>query len=221
MTAFFVFGSCSVNRLMRFLNEAEYEQEAKPMLRQVFIDDDPYGAIFVPHVEDKKIIYGRYAEFFSPLSDAIVKAAVNLGDEGFYYTAIWLSETEPVRHCYISFAEFNLPYEQRNEEDWEKIEPFHWLEHAVYSPSGQWGIIFAHEHHALIAGTKEMMEAIRGAISDLDFEEQIHDFIKHWQYYNSNGFHTGWISALLTQLCGKQKAQDLLNRYDMKPLRQL
>ena len=206
---------------MRFLSEVEYEREAKPILRRVFIDDDPYGAIFVPQAEAKKIIYGRYAEFFPPLSDAVVSAAANLGDEGFYHTAIWLSETEPVRHCDISFAEFNQPYEQRNDEDWDKIESFDLLENVVYSPSGQWGAIFAHEHHALIAGTEDMMETIKNIVPDLDFEEQIHDFIKHWQYYNSNGFHTEWILALLTQLCGKQKAQSLLDLYDMKPMRRL
>ncbi|MEM7758681.1 MAG: hypothetical protein AAF298_11220 [Cyanobacteria bacterium P01_A01_bin.40] len=206
---------------MRFLSEAEYRQEAKPMLRKVFVDDDPYGAIFVPEVPEKRIIYGRYAEPFPPLMDGIIKGAMELGDKGFYHTAIWLSKTEPVRHCYISFAEYNLPWKEQNEKEWAAIEMFHCLENAVYSPSGKWGCIFAHEHHSLIAGTKEMMNAIQETIPDLDFEKQIHDFITHWQYYNYNGFHTSWILALLTQLCGGEQAQTLLDKYNMKPLRKL
>lgn len=205
---------------MRFLSEQEYLQEAEPMLRQLFIHDDPYGAIFAPEVKEKRIMWGTYAEDFdAPLSDGIIKAAIAMGDKGFYHTAIWLSETE-ARHYYMSFAEFEH-WQNISDEDWKQIASFPWLENVVYSPSGQWGIMFSHEHYALIAGTNETMQAIQKAIPNLDFESQIHDFIKHWQYYNSNGFHTHWILALLTQCCGKQKAQDLLDRYDMKPMRKL
>ena len=56
------------------------------------------------------------------------------------------------------------------------------------------------------------------ALPDLDFELQIHNFIQHWQYYNSSGYHTRWILALLTQVCGEQKAWDLLKQHDMKPI---
>ena len=67
--------------------------------------------------------------------------------------------------------------------------------------------------HGLIAGNKEFMRSIELSIPNLNFEQQIHNFLDYWSYYASNSYHTACIFSLLIQVCGEEKAKQLLEQY--------
>lgn len=42
---------------MHILTNEQYEREAKPILRKIFVDGDPYRESFLPHITQKVILY--------------------------------------------------------------------------------------------------------------------------------------------------------------------
>ena len=199
---------------MQFFSEAEYSQKIEPVLRKIFTEDHAFGDVFAEAMPEKRIICSNKfnTDFSFPLSDAVIQAAERLGDRGFYWTA--MLQQEP-RHCYLSFDEFNLPAEQLNQKDKNILDSFDVWDYVIYSPSGQWGFMISRDDgkHGLIAGNKEFMRSIELSIPNLNFEQQIYNFLDYWSYYASNSYHTTWIFPLLTQVCGQEKARQLLEKY--------
>ena len=202
---------------MQFFSETEYSRKIEPLLRKVFTEDNAYGGVFAEAMTEKRIICSNKldTDFSPPLSDAIIQAAERLGDKGFYWTV--MLQQEP-RHCYLSFDEFNLPIEQLDRENEEILYSFDIWDYVIYSPSGQWGFMISRDDgkHGLIAGNHEFMRSIELSIPDFNFEQQIHNFLYYWSYYASNSYHATWILPLLTQVCGEEKAEKLLEQYKMQ-----
>ena len=201
---------------MQFFSETEYLQKIEPVLRNIFIEDEAFGGVFVEAMTEKRIVCSKklYTDFSFPFSDAIIQAAKRLGDKGFYWTV--MLQQEP-RHCYLTFDEFEL-LEEENLKREDILDSFDDWSYIIYSPSGQWGFMISRDDgkHGLIAGNKEFMRSIELSIPDFSFEQQIHNFLDYWSYYASNSYHTTWIFPLLTQVCGQEKARQLLEKYKMR-----
>ena len=95
---------------MESLTEAEYLSEAEPKLRQVFVHDDPFTHPFMPSVAGLIIAPYKYI-IEPPLTDAVIKAASSIGDQGCYLSLLWRNKdgTEPA-HWYIPLSEFHDAY---------------------------------------------------------------------------------------------------------------
>lgn len=194
---------------MRVLTEAEFQSEAEPLVRQVFINDDSFGQPFAPNVPVRIIIYEYFYCIEPPLLDAVVVAASSLGDQGFYFSSLWRPREKVTNdpypyHWYIPWADVS------HYRDGSDIFGAIISASVLYSPQGKWGIMTSHEHYGLLGGTQEFVDGVRQLVPDLD--EQIYGFLEYWQncktYYK--GAKTDWIPGLLTQVYGEQTAQKLL-----------
>jgi hypothetical protein len=67
------------------------------------------------------------------------------------------------------------------------------LENALYSTSGQWGVILSAEDHAVVGGSKEFMTAFKNSYPQwsLDLEA----FASYWsEYGKSRNTDVTWLS---------------------------
>ncbi len=160
---------------------SEYKEKIEPKLRQIFTENNAFDGVFAKEVLERKILCDDEVDtdFFPLLSDAIMEAATKLGDKGFYLTAMLLEEP---RHCYLSFSEFNLLFEDSNQENWDIFENLTIWDYVVYASSSQWGVMISRNDgkHGLIGGSKDFIATIERSLSTLNFEQQIHNFLNYW-----------------------------------------
>ncbi|MEC4853420.1 MAG: hypothetical protein SAJ12_20765, partial [Jaaginema sp. PMC 1079.18] len=109
-------------------------------------------------------------------------------------------------HFYIPFSEINLYYSYENFPDdlkWISLS-----ENILFSPSGKWGVITSHEHHALIGGTQEFIDRIIANIPEI--QNQVYEFLEFWKYHKSSGIDVGWMRPLIEHIYGQEKACRIL-----------
>jgi hypothetical protein len=195
---------------MRIVSHEEYLTKVEPILRKVFVGDDPFEPSFAPNIQGRRIIYRYKYSIDPPFTDALIEAASKLGDEGCYISTLWRPSHEPW-HWYIPFSEFNSAYvEHRKEFDEFDIWLIYSGENILYSPQGKWGIMFSHESHALLGGPQEFIEEIQKTVPDLDL--QVCEFLKFWKYCKDNysSAETAWLPEVLAQVYGQENAEKML-----------
>ena len=94
---------------MHALTEAEFRLQAEPILRRVFVNDNPFGQPFSPSIAARRMIYPCECYVDQPLIDAVIAAAAITGDTGCYLSLLWQHPDRP-NHCYIPFSEFSEAY---------------------------------------------------------------------------------------------------------------
>ena len=194
------------------LTEEQFKAEAEPILRQVFVNDDPFEFPFSPNIQGRRIIFPHQGKIERPLIEAIVNAASNLGDTGCYFTQLWPSP-DRVNHCYISLSEFLDTYSappgspklislQTNMEILS--------ENVLYSAQGTWGVMLSHEYHGMLGGPPEFIEEIRRDIPDLD--QQVYLFLNRFQSFKAAGMKLTleWLPGLLTHVYGEEATEKML-----------
>lgn len=197
---------------MYALTDEQYRVEAKPLLRQVFVNDDPFNHPFSSRVTARRIIYpcSNYVE--QPLIDAVIAAAFKIGDIGCYISLIW-SNPDSTVHAYVPLSDFleaytGPPGPQRIE---VKLNMDIISENIIYSDTGRWGIMLSHEYNGLLGGTPEFIELVQAAIPDLDL--QVYGFLRRLQGFKSDrplSVTLNWLPGLLTHVYGSEIAEKLL-----------
>jgi hypothetical protein len=210
---------------MKVLTESEYELVAKPALRNVFKENDPFSNAFASTIPVRKILYRFKYELDSLTCAALISAASSVGDSGCYFSLLGEQESgswNPIeldacpKHCYIPFSIFPSIYMQKEHTDYSLISFFFVLEHVIYSPSGQWGIMFSHEGHCLLGCVSQFMEQFSSFIPDLD--DQIEQFLEFWKSCKDNelpGLDLDWLPALLEGTYGQEIAYALLRQFKL------
>ena len=193
---------------MQTLTEAEYLSQAEPKLRQVFVHDDPFTRPFMSGVAERLIV-APYKYFIEPpLTDAVIKAASSIGDQGCYLSLLWRNKdgTEPA-HWYIPLSEFHDAY--FGDETSSRIACensfFGLSESAIYSSQGRWGIIVTHEWFGLLGGTPEFISAIRSSVPNI--EQQVLKFLEHIKHCKESygaGATLDWVRPLLIHVYGEE-----------------
>jgi hypothetical protein len=69
---------------MHTLTEDEFNLEAEPFIRKIFVHDNPFKEPFSSQVIGRTIIYPCEDENDYLLIEALISAAINLGDTGCY-----------------------------------------------------------------------------------------------------------------------------------------
>src|SRR5207247_7475531 len=68
------------------------------------------------------------------------------------------------------------------------------LENALYSPSGQWGVLISHEQHALVAGTAAFVSALRACYPN--WRSDVKRLRERWR----NNDRSGWVGPVLARV---------------------
>ncbi|MBD2092132.1 hypothetical protein H6F67_19980 [Microcoleus sp. FACHB-1515] len=205
---------------MRTLTEAEYQIEAEPHLRKIFIHDDAFQQPFAFGISDRLIIFPYKYSIEPPLTEAIVAAAASLGEKNCYFSILWRwqdpQQTKAIEpsHWQISLTEFHAAYV--GDENClpliaSRQSSFNLLEGAIYSGRGTWGIMVTHESFGLLGGTSEFMQAVRSFMPNID--QQVLDFLSYIkeckQGYGKDGSFA-WVRSLLTHVYGAENVNLLL-----------
>jgi hypothetical protein len=194
------------NHQIRLLTEVEFQTEAEPRLREVFVNDDPYDQPFSPGVQIRKILYEFWYELEPPLLEAIVTAASSQGDQGFYVSILDRPKVKAQNRPYHWYVPFSRIKAYRS-----LVGP---LQNVIYSPNGRWGIMASDEHHALLGGPSAFVETIQQSIPDLD--HHVYEFLDAWCYNRANyGSTLDWLPGLLRHVYGRETAERLLRETNL------
>ena len=204
---------------MHILTEAEFHLEAEPFLRKIFVHDNPFKEPFSSQVIGRIIIYPCDGENDLLLIDALINAAVNLGDTGSYISLLPTGyPSDQISHCYISLSEFLEGYAGTEEDrligSRLGINPYT-SDSVIYSAQGKWGLMKSHESFGLLGGSPEFIEEIRGAVQDLDkqvygFFERLRLLLVDCDVNPPDITRNKWLPTLLTHVYGSQVAEKLL-----------
>jgi hypothetical protein len=199
------------------LSEERFLAEAAPALHRIFVHEDPFDQPFASTAEERRLLYpvdcvlGRRQ---TQLLDIIISSAKAVGDSGCYLSITWRpapqDQDEPY-HWYFHVSEIDEYRGLKKRREHESLYYAYILEHVLYSPSGQWGIMISLESHALLGCSSVFLSSMHRAIPGFDDLKQILPFLSDWKYYaTKRGADVSWIPGLLTQTYGAQTAQQLL-----------
>lgn len=204
---------------MHTLTEDEFNLEAEPFLRKIFVHDNPFKEPFSSQVIGRTIIYPCNGIIESPLLEALIRVAVDLGDTGCYISLISTGYPEyGPAHCYIPLSEFLGGYSGTEEDRLIGprlgINPYT-LDSVIYSSQGKWGLMRSHERFGLLGGSPEFIEEIRGSVPDLD--NQVYGFFERLRLLlwdcgvnPPDITRNKWLPMLLTHVYGAEVAEKLL-----------
>jgi hypothetical protein len=211
---------------MHPLTEPQFRQEAEPMLRKVFVNDNQFGQPFAPNVLGRIIIYPCNGYIESPLIDAIVATAQKFGDTGCYISLLPTKYPYGHNNCYVPLPEFLSFYAGTAEEDIQKRLSLdmdvYSLDLVIYSSSGKWGVMTSHERHGLLGGSKEFISEIRADVPNLD--QQVYGFLERLRLLLvATGRNppdvtvNKGLSGLLAHVYGQQEGKRILQQFQNTP----
>lgn len=194
---------------MEALSEREFQLQAKPMLRKIFIADDPYNESFAEGIQNRKILFEHCSyEMKPPLLTAIISAASARAEIGFFVSILDRPSEDKQHqpyHWYIPFSEIHTYH--------SLVGP---LQNVAYSPAGSWGMMFSDEDHSLFGGLPDIIDTVQQMVPNLD--RQVLDFLKAWEDYSYHyGSNVEWIPRLLNHVYGEEQAAELLHSWKPNP----
>lgn len=196
---------------MDILTKAQYEAEAEPILRKVFVNDDPFDNTFSPNITERLILYRcePYLEF--NLIEGLITGASYLGDTHCYLRNLSSSidpETKIIepQNYYMLLSEL---YEEQVGAGLN-IDFSFWIDYVIYSPQGTWGLMISHESHGMLGGSPKFINKIREFEPTLD--NQIELFLQKFQSIKRHipGARLEWLPGLLTHVYGQVIAEKML-----------
>ena len=190
-----------MEKVMEALSEQEFRERAEQAFRSIFISDDPFGKPFNPHIEYKLLLFDYRWALSDPWIEPIGKAIRDMGEDGFYVTALYRPKGDAQSRPYHWYVPIN------------EIDQYgsliHSQQNAIYSCLGKWGIICSDEDHALVGGPRILIEMIQKSVIDID--KRVQEFIKLWLYYHDqNQVRIDWLPGLLAHIYGNDDARRLL-----------
>jgi hypothetical protein len=211
---------------MRILTECEYQFEAEPFLRMVFTSDNPFAEPFNQKVEARRLIFDYHYELESPLADAIIESAINLGEGECYMSDLWRGPGTNINgekiyspeHWHMSLKEFEVIYLGKGGfaefKDFDLGDVFS-SEHVIYSTKGEWGVMMSHERFGLLGGSSEFIAKIEELFPELN--NQVYGFLDYFRYFKNNYAQATleWIPPLMSHVYGIERATSLLQEFDL------
>ena len=190
---------------MYTFTEAEYKKEVEPILRKVFLEDDPYSSTFSKTITERLIVFPCENYLESQLVEGLMAAASDLGEKNCFFTDLWL-DTDKINYYLLSLSEFqeeqtglscNIDLDMR-------------IMYITYSEKGTWGLMKSDECHGLLGGSARFINKVREFVPNLD--NQVYLFLKKLQSlkrYNP-GAKLEWVPGLFTHVYGQKTADNLL-----------
>jgi hypothetical protein len=166
-------------------------RELKSSYERIFLSTSPFDHMYQYHIAEKMIVFPIDGTHLTEDKyHALVQAAAFINDTAFYVSEIEMPEG------------FDRPYDPERATHWKSSAACPYaayrnttivLENALYSPSGQWGVILSAEDHAVVGGSREFMAAFKHSYPQwpLDLEA----FASYWsEYGKSRNMDVTWLS---------------------------
>ena len=133
---------------MRELSEQEWKRRAVPPRDRILAELDAFGAPFADGGAERALLFPVPIELEPGQIAALRAAARAVGDETIFMEEIETSREEE-RFWELS-SDDGAPY----------VVADAWLDTALFSPAGAWGMIVSHEDHAVLGGPPEFMRMV-------------------------------------------------------------
>lgn len=195
---------------MHSFTETEYQKKVEPILRKVFLKNDPYSSTFSKTITERLIIFPCENYLETNLVEGLIAAASELGENNCFLSDLWI-DPDRVNHYHLSLSE--LCDEQIGSSyniDWGL-----WIMYIIYSEKGTWGLMKSDECHGLLGGSARFINKVRKFVPNLD--NQVYFFLKKLQSlkrYNP-GARLEWVPELFIHVYGKETAEKLLKEAEL------
>ena len=189
---------------LQILSTADFYRVGYDAMRQIFKNDDPFDEPFSDWVSDKILLCEFMYELEQPLLDAVVHAASDNGDKGFFVSLlIDIGASEP-HHWYVPFEDIGA---------YPRIFSLG-VENVVFSPSSNWGLIASPEDFAIIGGKPEFMKRLRELAPFVD--GQVEEFLLRRQLEAQKHFRIDWVPTILKHVYGEKKSDIYLQTHGLE-----
>ena len=202
---------------MYILTDKQYQIKAEPILRKIFVKDDPFDKSFSQNISERIIVYPRYVDLDAILVKALIEEAYAIGDKGCYLSQLWIFDDD-CNHCYIPLSElleFYTAYSEKAKDIDFKLDRN--VEYVLYSETGKWGLMVSHEHHGILGGFPKFMQVFKSFFPSYD--KQIYDWLKYFReekerktIYNLASLTLHWLPDLLAHIYGEETAVKMLEK---------
>jgi hypothetical protein len=202
---------------MYSLDDAEFYTTVEPILRKVFVVDNPFGEPFSPDIATRKIVYPIYDYPNRNLLEALIKAASTEGDSGCYLSLFWQSEGQP-NHCYVPFSElvegFATPSFGKGIA--ERLNMCIFPGYILFSEQGRWGLMVSDERHGLLGDSSEFIRIFSEHVPNID--RQVYDFLEVMQDVRTDGSRKklNWLLQMLSHVYGRENAVKIIKKVEEK-----
>jgi hypothetical protein len=188
---------------MLILTEPEWRREYASAFARVFVNPDPFDAPFTNAMEARALLYPVAYTLERNEYDAVAQAARVVGD-----SAMCLSIPDIDDHSNHPEYPAHWLLEFRDFAQYEKLPRVGILENALYSPTGEWGLLISHEQHMVVGGSAEFVETmVRGFPGA---ERALEEFLDTWaEHKQKRDVDTAWIHTLFVHLYGQEVGSDL------------
>jgi hypothetical protein len=161
---------------------------------ELFMGNDPFTEVFTNKLPCRIILCPTEGYFLTEAQYlALIRTMNALGESSFFVSEVegepdffngpghWQFKAE------ISYSEYRqLPV---------------YLENAIYSESGNWGLIISHEEHALFGGSENVTRLFKDNLPN--WEHGISQFTQKWEYNQKQyGSEVDWIPSLMSHIQG-------------------
>lgn len=192
---------------MNTINEKDFTRKIKPIFDSVFLNANPYGIPFQPKIHHKILLYSFRWGLEEPWLDPIVRYMKSAGEQGFYVTAFYRTETENLPKNY---GHWYVPLNEAH----RYVEELMLQENAVYSVSGTWGIVCSDFDHALLGGSQLLINEIENSVPDIEY--RVREFLETCKDYKKKQVDDlDWLVPQLEYIYGFEKARSFINEVNL------
>jgi hypothetical protein len=170
---------------------------ADAAFQQVFgkaSDVDPFD----PRIVARLLLYPiDYTSLDRTQFEAVATAAAQIGETTAYWAGFGGEEAGwggTYDHRIVDLGDHD-GYEMK-----DGRHPF--LEHFLYSPGGEWGVVTSRgSAFALVGGSEEFIATVRGRLA-YDEERVVREFVSDWRELETGGASVDWVPVLLDHVLG-------------------
>ncbi|SFC82962.1 hypothetical protein SAMN04488168_11058 [Bacillus sp. 491mf] len=155
------------------------KQDLMHTFEKIFMSTNPFQYVFTKNIKEVIILFPTDGYYLTEKQFiALQETMVTFKENEFY-----ISEVEGTD--IFKNVEKTNSYQSRHWiiddvtslHDYDEVQLF--LENAIYSTQGKWGLIVSHEEHALLGGTSEFIRRFK--MNYPEWEECTNNLLKQWK----------------------------------------
>lgn len=188
--------------MIRELSKTSFDR-IKESYFKIFSGNNPFENCFKKEIEKVSLIYpvngyklteDQYSALIQTISNTSVDEEVFVSE----IEAESLGDVFKPNNNIIKYELKHWTFDLSTTYD-EYIDMDIYIENAIYSSKGNWGIMISHEEHAVIGGGAEFLDNFRTKYAE--FDNSFESFKEHWEYNRKNYYSKlEWYDNLIKSL---------------------
>lgn len=169
----------------------------KKAFSNIFTSANPFEAAATSELSARVVLYPTNLYYLDEEQFRALMAAITILDEAKFYISFTELKDAPFTAGGPKGEIANWECEKLTYEEYLSIDLF--MENAIYSASGTWGILLSHELHALFVSSDGFWNNF--SKNYRNWKRDIQDFVKLWERWKVNrGVDISWLPTLLNHL---------------------